>query len=135
MYRIVVRGCAGLAAAIAAVYITALSLAVQDGPAGIEVSYRVNSVAIASFSICVVLSGGGWITRAIVRDELAAGRAAATTAAVVVAANREFMGGELLEQVEAWLGRAQTRGMAMNVEAKNRANGGSVASIGSRRDT
>ena len=120
MYRIIIRGCAGLGAAIAAVYITALSLAVEDGSGGLEVSYRVNSVAIATISICVALSGGGWLTREIVRGE--------------AARNRAVIVGELREEIEGWLARARTYGMVQQMGGHPGDTGNGSVSPMRRRD-
>jgi len=119
MYRIVIRSCGAIAAAIAAVYITALTLAREDGPAGIEVSYAVSYVAVAAISICIALAVGGWITRNIVAGEFAR--------------NRVLVASELRDELDAALARARTYGMVQQMGHQGDTGNGSVSPM-RRRD-
>jgi len=120
MYRIVIRSCAGVAAAIAAVYITSLSLAHEDGPAGIEVSYTVSYAAIAAISICVALAAGGWLTGRIVRSELTRSRA------VIL--------GDFRDELDAALARARTLGMVQQMGTRQGDTGNGAVSPIRRRE-
>lgn len=138
-YKLVMKGCAGLSAAVGLIYLVVASIAIGDGiGVGIEIPREINIISCTLVVLGGTVAGEAWFAsraaresasrdiRPVVHDEVEqtitrlvpemtsviAGRVAARNGALI----REIIASELAEVVDAAVQRAHRSGMILQAQ-------------------